>query len=108
MNRERISFFENKLSSEPENIFHRFSLAQVLFDQCLFKDAIPHFLICLKKKPNWLIACLFLAKSEIQVQNYASAKIYLLRAISLAEEQNHDSPLDEAKKLLSDIKNFHE
>jgi tetratricopeptide (TPR) repeat protein len=106
MDRERISFFENKLELEPDNIFYRFSLGQVLFEQKIFEVALPHFQKCVESKPDWLIAHMFLAKSEIELKNYSSARSSLTKAINLAEEQNHETPLEEAEGLLSDIARF--
>jgi hypothetical protein len=48
------------------------------------------------------MAALFLGKAYLEDENREKAKIFLERALSLAEDQNHDDPAEEANKLLTE------
>ncbi len=99
----RIAQLRQKLSASPENDLFRFSLAQSLFENGEFDEAITLFLECLEKKPDWMLAALFLGKAFIEKENFQEAARFLNLTIKTGLSQNHEGPVDEARQLLSSI-----
>jgi len=97
---ERTAQFRQKLSSSPENIFIKFSLAQSLFEEEKWDESIKYFLECLEKKPDWMLSALFLGKAYLEKENYPKAQKFLELTVLLGEEQDHVDPVEEAKGLL--------
>jgi tetratricopeptide (TPR) repeat protein len=97
---ERTAQFRQKLSSSPENILLKFSLAQSLFEEEQWDESIKYFLECLEKKPDWMLSALFLGKAYLEKENYPKAQKFLELTVRLGEEQDHVDPVEEAKGLL--------
>ena len=89
---DRISLLEEKISRNPEQIFLRYSLGQAFFDSSDYKAASDQFKRCVEVKPDWMMACLFLAKAELELGHLESSKAFLVKTIELAKEQDHDDP----------------
>ena len=100
---DRISLLEEKISRNPEQIFLRYSLGQALFDSSDYRAASDQFKRCVEVKPDWMMACLFVAKAELELGHLESAKVFLVKTIELADEQDHDDPRLEAQKILQQI-----
>lgn len=99
---DKISALQEKVRLNPEQIFHRYSLAQAYFEDHQFKLACFEFEECLRNKPDWMMAALFLGKAYLQIENKEKARKSLERALLLAKEQSHDDPADEAVELLEE------
>ena len=99
---DKISALQEKLASNPDQVFHRYSLAQAYYENKQLHEACEEFQQCLEAKPDWMMAALFLGKAYLEDENREKAKIFLERALSLAEDQNHDDPAEEATKLLTE------
>ena len=99
---DKISGLQEKLASNPDQVFHRYSLAQAYYESQQLDLACIEFKKCLEVKPDWMMAALFLGKACLEVGNKDQAKTYLERALALAQDQNHDDPGEEAIKLLKE------
>tara|TARA_E500000178_G_scaffold240921_1_gene237356 strand:- start:3220 stop:3540 length:321 start_codon:yes stop_codon:yes gene_type:complete len=99
---DKISALQEKLASNPGQVFHRYSLAQAYYENKQLHEACDEFEKCLEAKPDWMMAALFLGKAYLENENREKAKVYLEQAMSLAEDQNHDDPAEEATKLLTE------
>ena len=99
---DRISGLKNKLESNPNQVFHRFRLAQAYLDENHLDLACKEFELCLKENPEWMIAALSLGRIYIQQEEFEMAKKNLRLALKLAREQNHDDPAVEAEELLKE------
>jgi len=95
--------FQPLVESNPDNEMFRFSLAQALFDEGSLDEAISHFSVCIKMKPDWMLAHILLAKAHIQLGNSELALPLLKHALQLAREQNHKDPEAEIQALLHDL-----
>ena len=100
---DRISLLEEKISRNPEQIFLRYSLGQALFDSRDYKAASDQFKRCVEVKSDWMMACLFVAKAELELGHLESSREFLVKTIELAKEQDHDDPRLEAEKILQQI-----
>ena len=99
---DKISALQEKLRLNPAQVFHRYSLAQAYYEGNQLKLACAEFEECLKVKPDWMMAALFLGKSYLEDENKEKAQEYLELALSLAKNQNHDDPAEEAAQLLAE------
>ena len=99
---DKISALQEKLRLNPAQVFHRYSLAQAYYEGNQLKLACAEFEECLKAKPDWMMAALFLGKSYLEDENKEKAQEYLELALSLAKNQNHDDPAEEAAQLLAE------
>jgi tetratricopeptide (TPR) repeat protein len=99
---DKISALQEKLASNPDQIFHRYCLAQAYFEDEQLDLACEEFQKCLESKPDWMMAALFLGKAFLEKENKEEARVYLEKALVLAKDQNHDDPADEAAKLLNE------
>lgn len=100
---EALDKFRFRVEKSPENLFFRFSYAQFLSDSNQFKEAIEQLDFCLSKRPDWMMASLLKAKLEIKLGRDSDAVSSLLKTIELAEVQDHDGPLKEAKDILGTL-----
>jgi len=99
----RIAQFRQKLAASPHNDLFRFSLAQSLFENGEFDEAITLFFECFEKKPDWMLVTLFLGKAFIEKDNHQEAARFLNLTIKTGSSQNHEGPVEEARQLLSSI-----
>ena len=99
---DKISALQEKLASNPDQIFHRYSLAQAYFEDQQLDLACEEFQKCLESKPDWMMAALFLGKAFLEKENKEEARVYLEKALVLAKDQNHGDPAGEAAKLLNE------
>lgn len=95
--------YRNLLSANPENELFRFSLGQALMEEGHPGEAIPLFEKCLEKKPDWMMASILKAKSQISIDQKVEAKAELNHALKLAIEQEHEAPEAEVRKLLETL-----
>lgn len=99
---DRISGLKNKLESNPDQVFHRFRLAQAYLDENHLASACKEFELCLEENPEWMIAALSLGKIYLQLEDIELAKKNLRLALELARKQNHEDPAVEAEELLKE------
>ena len=99
---DKISALQEKLQLNPGQIFHRFSLGQAYFENLQYQCACIEFEECLKARPDWMMAALFLGKAYLEQENKEKAKVNLELALALANEQNHEDPAEEAGELLKE------
>ena len=99
---DKISALQEKLQSNPGQIFHRFSLGQAYYENLQYECACIEFEECLKARPDWMMAALFLGKAYLEQENKEKAKVNLELALALANEQNHEDPAEEAGELLKE------
>ena len=102
---DRITQFRQKLSTSPENLLFKYSLAQALFEENDFPEAIELFEECIAKRADWMLVSLYLGKAYLETGNYGYALNYLNLTIELGQKQNHDDPVEEAKQLLAILPN---
>ena len=95
--------YKNLLNANPENELFRFSLGQALMDEGNPKEAIPLFEKCLQKKPDWMVASILKAKSQLALDQKEEAKAELQHALKLAIEQQHEAPEAEVRILLETL-----
>ena len=100
---DRIASFQEKVDKNPKQVFFRYSLAQAYFEEGKFEKASSEFKKCLKVRPDWMMASLFVGKAEMESGNLKVARQFLEMTVSLAEEQAHEDPMMEAKELLEAI-----
>ena len=101
---DKISALVEKLNENPGNRFHRYNLAQALFDSGEYQKAKLEFISCLEHSKDWMMVLLFVAKCDLALGDINNAKIYLNKTIQVAGEQGHDDPLLEAETLLQECK----
>ena len=99
---DKISALQEKLKAHPGQVFHRYSLAQAYFEGKQLKLACSEFEECLRAKPDWMMAALFLGKAYLEDGKKEKAEEKLELALCLAREQNHDDPAEEAAQLLGE------
>ena len=98
----RSSLFRTKLEENPDNHLFRFSLSQALFEEGNLSECMDELQVCLKERPDWMIASLLLGKAKIKAGNHEDARTILEATIKMAQEQNHEGPEAEARSLLSE------
>ena len=101
---EDISAFIQRLEENPNNKFARFHLGQAYFAKGDYGNALVQFNACVEASEEWMMAHLYLAKAYLGLNQRGDATRHLERTIRLAEEQNHEDPLDEARSLLEECR----
>ena len=81
----------------------RFSLANALVAEGRGEDAVPHFRLCVEKKPDWMMARILLGKLLLQLGHRAEATPVLEDALKLAIEQHHEDPERELRAMLAEL-----
>ena len=99
---DKISALQEKVKANPKQVFHRYSLAQAYFEENQLELACDEFEECLKARPDWMMAALFLGKAYLESDKKDKARENLELALFLAKEQNHDDPAEEASQLLKE------
>jgi uncharacterized protein HemY len=94
---------KKRVEQFPDNELFRFSLGKAFFDTGSYQEAIEHFDIALKKKPDWMVVAILIGKSWLQLQDRQKARQYIQLGQKLAREQDHEGPLEETTALLSQI-----
>ena len=101
----RSALFRAKLKESPQNDLFRFSLAQALFEEHDLEGCVLELQACLNKRPDWMIASLLLGKAKIALGNLSEARTILESTVKIAQEQNHEGPMEEAVALLNECRN---
>jgi predicted Zn-dependent protease len=99
----RAEHFEALVARQPENEMFRFSLAQALVADGRSEEAVQHYRVCVKKKPDWMMPRILLGKLLLGLGRRADAKLLLEDALKLAVEQQHEDPERELKALLAEL-----
>ena len=99
----RIEALTNQVEAQPENVLFRFSLAQALFNEEAWKDALPHLQTCALARADWMVPRILLGKSYLALNQTEEAKPWLQQALQLAIEQDHRDPAEELRTLLADL-----
>jgi TolA-binding protein len=89
------------LAKNPGNELARFSLGKALFDDGKFAEALESFLVCVQRKPDWMVPTILIGRCHTALGDKASARASLEKARQLAIDQHHDGPLDEINGLLA-------
>jgi predicted Zn-dependent protease len=99
----RVAQFQTLVERQPENEMFRFSLAQALVADGRLEEAVTHYTACIAKKPDWMMARIYLGKLLLQLGHRAEARPMLEEALRLAAAQNHEDPERELRALLADL-----
>ena len=99
----RVEQFSGLVAREPANEMFRFSLANALVAEGRGNDALQHYRLCVKKKPDWMMARILLGKLLLQLDQRGEAKAMLEEALKLAVEQHHEDPERELRALLAEL-----
>jgi len=97
---EAITRFTRMVEQNPENELARFSLGKALFEAQQYAAARDHFRAALAQKPDWMAAQILLARCELELGDYSSARPALERAMQLARLQGHVGPLAQVEELM--------
>jgi predicted Zn-dependent protease len=100
---KRSETFAPLVARQPDNELFRFSLAQALVAEHRLLDAVEHFKFCLDKKPDWMMAHIFLGKLYLELGRKNDAALQLQTALQLAVEQSHEDPARELRDLLASL-----
>ncbi|MEK9783839.1 MAG: tetratricopeptide repeat protein, partial [Opitutales bacterium] len=92
---ERITQFRQKLSTSPENLLFKYSLAQALFEENHFDEAIELFEQCIANRTDWMLVALYLGKAYLETGNSDNSEKYLPLTSELGQKPNHDDPVEE-------------
>ena len=95
--------FEALVAQQPENEMFRFSLAQALVAEGRNEEAVPHYRMCVDRKPDWMMARILLGKLLLQLGRRAEARTLLEEALKLAVEQQHEDPERELRAILGEL-----
>jgi predicted Zn-dependent protease len=95
--------FQKLVDANPNNELFRFSLGQALMDEGQERDAIQAFDVCLKDKPDWMVASILRGKCLLSLGQKDEAKAELQRSLRLAIAQHHEAPEAEVRKLLEGL-----
>jgi predicted Zn-dependent protease len=99
----RVDHFSALVARDPDNEMFRFSLAQALVAEGQAEAAVPHYQICVAKKPDWMMARILLGKLQLQLGRRAEAKALFEEALTLAIDQHHEDPERELRALLAEF-----
>lgn len=91
------------MAQQPENEMFRFSLAQALVAEGRNEEAVPHYRMCVDRKPDWMMARILLGKLLLQLGRRAEARTLLEEALKLAVEQQHEDPERELRAILGEF-----
>jgi predicted Zn-dependent protease len=100
---KRSETFAPLVARQPDNELFRFSLAQALVAEHRLIDAVEHFKFCIAKKPDWMMARIFLGKLYLELGRKPEARLELQAALKLAIEQSHEDPERELRELLATL-----
>lgn len=95
--------FQEKVSTQPDNMLFRFSLAQALTDEGDLIEAIPHLEACVNSRDDWMLPRILLGKALLATGAVDCAKPILEKALTLAIAQDHNDPAAELRGLLADL-----
>jgi predicted Zn-dependent protease len=98
-----VEQFEALVAQQPENEMFRFSLAQALVAEGRNEEAVPHYRMCVDRKPDWMMARILLGKLLLQLGRRAEARTLLEEALKLAVEQQHEDPERELRAILGEF-----
>ena len=79
---DKISALQEKVKANPKQVFHRYSLAQAYFEENQLELACAEFEECLKARPDWMMAALFLGKAYLESEKKEKARENLELALS--------------------------
>ncbi len=99
----RSTQFAALVAQQPENEMFRFSLAQALLAEGRVTDALPHLEICAVTKPEWMMPRILLGKALLGFGRKDDGRRWLDEALQLAIAQNHGTPEQEMRALLSQL-----
>ena len=99
----RVEQFRPLVARDPDNEMFRFSLAQALVAEGRGEEAVPHFVYCVAKRKDWMMARILLGKLQLQLGRRAEARALFEDALQLAVAQNHDDPEQELRALLAEV-----
>jgi predicted Zn-dependent protease len=99
----RSEKFQALVAGAPENEMFRFSLAQTLVAEGRGEEAVPHYVLCVEKKADWMMPRILLGKLLLQLGRRTEARPLLEEALKLAVEQHHEDPERELRSLLAEM-----
>ena len=83
---DKISALQEKLRLNPVKFFTVTLLGQAYYEGNQLNSACAEFEECLKAKPDWMMAALFLGKSYLEDENKEKAQEYLELALVLGKK----------------------
>lgn len=99
----RSAQFAALVAKQPDNELFRFSLAQALLAEMRPADALEHLEFCARRKTDWMMPRILLGKALVSLNRRSEARPWLMDALQLATEQNHEDPERELRALLDEI-----
>ena len=100
---ERVEMWKAEVAEDPENELSRFSLAQTLYAEKLWAEALEQYEAALARKSDWMIAVIQRGQCLIRLGRTAEAKEALSAGKRLAAAQGHTGPQEEIDQILEDL-----
>ena len=91
------------LTDDPSNELVRFSLAKALLDEGRNGEAVGHFDILVKEKPDYALAWAFLARARLMTGDKDGARRACEQGLPVARAQKHEVPTDEILAVLEEL-----
>lgn len=98
-----LQSLHSRVEQNPGNDLFRFSYAKALFDSKSYAEAEEHLTLCLKKKPDWMVVAILLAKCSQLRENLPLARRRYEQALELAVAQKHEGPEAEIRNALNEL-----
>lgn len=100
---ERVEMWKAQVAEDPDNELSRFSLAQALYAEKLWAEALEQYEAALARKQDWMVAVIQRGQCLIRLGRAAEAKEALLAGKQLAMTQGHKGPQEEIDQILEDL-----
>lgn len=100
---DRINKFREHIKEFPDSELARFALSKAYLAAGRTAEAAEELKRTIEIKPDYLVPHLLLAKALMDLGNNKEARPLVEKAKKLAEEQNHEGPLQEAIELLENL-----
>lgn len=100
---KRSDTYARLVAQQPDNELFRFSLAQALVTEHRYLDAVEQYKFCIRKKAEWMMPRILLAKILLELGRNPEARVQLQDALRLAVDQQHEEPEREIRALLAGL-----
>lgn len=100
---ERVEMWQQQVAEDPDNELSRFSLAQALFAEKRWEEALLQYEEALGRKPDWMMAVIQKGQCLIRLGRVPEARAALAEGRALAVAQGHKGPQEEIDQILEDL-----